>query len=75
MKEPTGDGVARYLSRRLQENDVRFISYVPDNVLTPLIKGVTSDNYFIPVNATRQDEAMGMVAGAWMGGMKGCVVM
>jgi hypothetical protein len=30
---------------------------------------VTSDNYFIPVNATRKDEA-GMVAGAWMGGMK-----
>jgi sulfopyruvate decarboxylase TPP-binding subunit len=75
MKAPTGDGVVRYLSRRLQENDVRFISYVPDNVLTPLIKGVTSDNYFIPVNATRQDEAMGMVAGAWMGGMKGCVMM
>jgi sulfopyruvate decarboxylase TPP-binding subunit len=42
-------------------------------VLTPLIKGVTSDNYFISVNATREDEAMGMVAGAWMGGMKGAV--
>ena len=54
-----------------KKNDVRFISYVPDNVLTPLIKGVTSDNYFISVNATREDEAMGMVAGAWMGGMKG----
>ena len=35
--------------------DVRFISYVPDNVLTPLIKGVTSDNYFISVNANRED--------------------
>ena len=58
-----------------KKNDVRFISYVPDNVLTPLIKGVTSDNYFISVNATREDEAMGMVAGAWMGGMKGAVMM
>jgi sulfopyruvate decarboxylase alpha subunit len=58
-----------------KKNDVRFISYVPDNVLTPLIKGVTSDNYFISVNATREDEAMGMVAGAWMGGMKGVVMM
>ncbi len=37
---------------------------MPDNVLTPLIKSVTSDNYFIAVNATREDEAMGMVAGA-----------
>jgi sulfopyruvate decarboxylase TPP-binding subunit len=58
-----------------KKNDVRFISYVPDNVLTPLIKGVTSDNYFIPVNATRENEAMGMVAGAWMGGVKGAVMM
>ena len=48
---------------------------MPDNVLTPLIKGVTSDNYFIAVNATREDEAMGMVAGVWMGAMKGCVMM
>ena len=59
----------------LKKNDVRFISYVPDNVLTPLIKGVTADNYFISVNATREDEAMGMVAGAWMAGMKGAVMM
>jgi sulfopyruvate decarboxylase TPP-binding subunit len=48
-----------------KKNDVRFVSYVPDNVLTPLIKSVTSDNYFISVNATREDEAMGVFAGAW----------
>jgi len=58
-----------------KKNDVRFIGYVPDDVLTPLIKGVTADSYFVSVNATREDEAMGMVAGAWMGGMKGAVMM
>jgi sulfopyruvate decarboxylase TPP-binding subunit len=59
----------------LKENDVRLVTYVPDNVLTPLIQGVTSDNYFVSVNATREDEALGMVAGAYMGGMLGCVMM
>ena len=59
----------------MKANDVRFVTYVPDNVLTPLLKGVTSDNYFISVNATREDEAIGMVAGAWMAGMKGVVMM
>jgi sulfopyruvate decarboxylase TPP-binding subunit len=59
----------------LKDNDVRFVAYVPDNVLTPLIAGVTADNYFISVNATREDEALGMVAGAWMGGMKGVAMM
>jgi sulfopyruvate decarboxylase TPP-binding subunit len=29
----------------------------------------------MPVNATREDEAFGMVAGAWMAGMKGVVMM
>jgi sulfopyruvate decarboxylase alpha subunit len=59
----------------LKDNDVRLITYVPDNVLTPLIKGVHADNYFLPVNATREDEAVGMVAGAWMGGLRGAVMM
>jgi hypothetical protein len=46
----------------LKDNDVRLVTSVPDNVLTPLIKGVTSDNYFMPVNATREDEAIGTLS-------------
>lgn len=59
----------------LKDNDIRLVAYVPDNVLTPLIAGVTSDNYFRPVCATREDEAIGMVAGAWMGGLRSVVMM
>jgi sulfopyruvate decarboxylase TPP-binding subunit len=59
----------------LKDNNVRLVSYVPDNVLTPLIKGATSDNYFMSVVASREDEAIGVVAGAWMGGLRGCVMM
>jgi len=59
----------------LKDNDVRLVTYVPDNVLTPLIQGITDDNYFISVGATREDEAIGVLAGAWMGGMKGVVLM
>jgi sulfopyruvate decarboxylase alpha subunit len=59
----------------LKDNDIRLVSYVPDNVLTPLLKGVAADNYFMAVNATREDEALGTVAGAYMGGMRGVVMM
>jgi sulfopyruvate decarboxylase TPP-binding subunit len=52
--------------RTLKANDVRLVSYVPDNVLTPLIAGAAADNYFISVGATREDEAVGTVAGAYM---------
>jgi hypothetical protein len=37
----------------LKNNEVRLVTYVPGNVLTPLIKDVISDNYFTSVNATR----------------------
>jgi sulfopyruvate decarboxylase TPP-binding subunit len=46
----------------LEDNDVRLVTYVPDNVLTPPIKGAASDNYFISVGATREDEALGLTA-------------
>jgi sulfopyruvate decarboxylase alpha subunit len=59
----------------LKENDVRLVSYVPDNVLTPLIKGVEEDSYFTSIVATREDEALGIVSGAWMGGVRGIVLM
>ena len=59
----------------LKDNDVRLITYVPDNVLTPLIKGVTADNYFLSVGATREDEAIGTVTGAYMAGLRGAVMM
>jgi sulfopyruvate decarboxylase TPP-binding subunit len=48
---------------------------VPDNVLTPLLTGITADNYFLPINATREDEAIGTVAGAYMAGLRGVVMM
>ena len=74
-RELRADGLVGNLFCHAEGQRCRFVSYVPDNVLTPLIKGVTSDNYFISVNATREDEAIGMVAGAWMAGMKGVVMM
>ena len=61
------------LLRILKDNDIRLIAYVPDNVLTPLIAGVSADNYFLPVSATREDEAIGTATGAYMAGLRGAV--
>jgi sulfopyruvate decarboxylase alpha subunit len=59
----------------LKANDVRLITYVPDRVLTPLIEGVHGDGFFTAFVTTREEEAVGIVAGAWMGGMRGAVLM
>jgi sulfopyruvate decarboxylase alpha subunit len=59
----------------LKANDVRLITFVPDNVLRPLIEAVQADPFFTVFSTTREEEAVGIVSGAWMGGMRGIVLM
>lgn len=59
----------------LKRNDVKLITYVPDKVLTPLIKALHADAFFTTFAATREEEALGIVTGAWMGGMRGALLM
>jgi sulfopyruvate decarboxylase alpha subunit len=59
----------------LKANAVRLFTYVPDRVLTPLIQGMHADPHFITLVASREEEALGIVAGAWMGGMLGVLAM
>jgi len=59
----------------LKRNQVKLITYVPDNVLRPLIDGVHADPFFTTFSCAREEEAVGIVAGAWMGGLRGIVLM
>jgi sulfopyruvate decarboxylase alpha subunit len=61
--------------RTLKANDVRLVTYVPDKVLTPLIAGLERDPFFTAFATAREEEAVGIVSGAWMGGMRGVVLM
>ncbi|MBP1883784.1 thiamine pyrophosphate-binding protein [Sinorhizobium mexicanum] len=59
----------------LKDNNVRLVTYVPDNVLNPLIKALHADPFFTTFCCTREEEAVGIATGAWMGGMLGVVLM
>ena len=59
----------------LKANDVRLVVYVPDRVFTPLIRGIHADPFFTAFAATREEEALGIITGAWMGGLRGAVLM
>ena len=59
----------------LKRNDVRLITYVPDKVLAKLIRKLQADSFFTVLNPAREEEAVAIVAGAWMGGMRGIVLM
>jgi sulfopyruvate decarboxylase alpha subunit len=59
----------------LKSNNVKLVTYVPDKVFTPLIKALHGDAFFNTFATTREEEAIGIVTGAWMGGMRGAVLM
>ena len=59
----------------LKRNEVRLVTYVPDNVLRPLIGAIEADPFFTAFTAAREEEAVGILSGAWMGGMRGILLM
>lgn len=63
------------VQRTLHANDVRLVLYVPDKVFTPLIKSLHADADFTTFATAREEEAVGILSGAWMGGRRGAVLM
>ena len=59
----------------LKRNDIRLVPYVPDRVLTTLIRNLHADPFFTTFPTAREEEAVGIVSGAWMGGLRGIVLM
>ncbi len=66
---------AEIFVRVLKSNDINLVAYVPDNVLRPLIDAIEADPYFTVVLPAREEEAVAIVAGAYMGGRKGITLM
>ena len=59
----------------LKRHQVKLVAYVPDNVLRPLIEAIHADPFFTAFTCAREEEAVGIVSGAWMGGLRGIVLM
>src|SRR5271167_1805726 len=59
----------------LKQHKVDLVTYVPDNVLRPLIELVHTDPYFTAFAVAREEEGVGINAGAWMAGRRGILLM
>ena len=59
----------------LKDSGFDFFSGVPCSLLGPIIQQLTYDKDFQYVPATREDEALGIAVGAYMGGKKPAVLM
>jgi sulfopyruvate decarboxylase alpha subunit len=63
------------LHRTLKANAVRLFTYVPDRVLTPLIQAMHADPDMTTLAPSREEEALGILSGAYMAGMLGVLAM
>ena len=59
----------------LKENEISLIAYVPDSSIHQVTKLIVADEYFHLVSATREEEALGIAAGAYAAGRNAAVFM
>ena len=59
----------------LKANGVRTVVHVPDTILTGLIRMAEEDDAFDVLGPTREEEGVGMVCGAYLGGSPGALLM
>ena len=61
--------------RALKDGQVSLVAYVPDNNINQVATLMEDDAYFHVVSATREEEAIGIAAGAYAAGRNAAVLM
>ena len=59
----------------LKSFDVRQVAYVPDGGHAELIRRVHADNALRAVTLTTEEDGIALLAGAWLGGQRGVLLM
>lgn len=61
--------------RVLKEHAVKHVAYVPDAGHSTAIRMAEADNEISSVVLTTEEEGIGYLAGAWLGGERGALLM
>lgn len=69
------EAVARGIAGELTKSGVKLVASLPDNWLTPLISTIDADPAFTHVPVNREESAIGLCSGAYMGGLGSAAVM
>lgn len=59
----------------LKANALQTVVHVPDTVLTDLIRLTEADDFFDVLSPTREEEGIGIICGAYLGGRYGVMLM
>src|SRR6188508_1918874 len=74
MNDKTPD-VAKRIADELAACNVKLVASLPDNWLMGVIKTVEQDDRFVHVPVNREESAVGLCAGAYMGAMGSAALM
>ncbi len=65
----------RQIFEGLRRRDVRQVAYVPDGGHADLIRHVHAESTMTPITLTTEEEGIAILAGAWLGGQRGVLLM
>jgi sulfopyruvate decarboxylase alpha subunit len=66
---------AKHMADVLRRNDIRMFATVPDYIVSHVLEHLWADPACTVVTATREEEALGILSGAWLGGQRGALLM
>lgn len=58
-----------------KDADIRQVAYVPDAGHAKLIEACHADDDMVAISLTTEEEGVGVLAGAWLGGDRGVLLM
>jgi sulfopyruvate decarboxylase alpha subunit len=70
-----GQDWARDVGEVFRAHDIQLATYVPDAGLARLIDYCHADETMTAAMLTTEEEGIGMIAGAWLGGQRGVLLM
>lgn len=71
---PATQPLAQQLVARLKSQDIKFVASLPDQWLKDLILACEADTELRHVRLAREDDGVGLCAGAWLGGMRAALI-
>lgn len=58
-----------------RQNAIQTLVHIPDTILTEMIRTAEADPYFDVLSPTREEEGVGIICGAYLGGRNGALLM
>ena len=66
---------SKHVADALRRNDIRLFATVPDYIVSHVLEHLWADPACTVVTATREEEALGILSGGWLGGQRGALLM